>query len=394
MAEVIAAIASGITLASLFKACIEAFDLIQTGRHQEADFKKLKLRLDIEKCRLYIWGEALGLTDSTEARPERPIDRLRFLEVVRKILELVIQLFHDSQKIRDKYGCRRAALNEQPIAAHGFGPTSNLAAAFANFSVRASPTQSSADITQSVTWVIHDRKKFGGLVAEIKELIDSLQGITSPCVPLADQTGVMRHKIVKINDSETLSLIADVCSEDHRDISEAASTKADTMSMASTDRQTVAAWTEDVHEPLLEVEQISIPDLESLTVTELKHKLFEMMEERRSAEARRRAAALLSTVARSSHLDGQLVPLDLGLTSSYHSQFLDSLGLSASASHHSTSAVDSSVEPLSPLPLHRMFQERSPWVGLQAPLGADLPIARPPPRSRAEGHIFDVDQLC
>jgi hypothetical protein len=35
MAEIIGALASGLTLASLFKASIEAFDHIQTARNQE-----------------------------------------------------------------------------------------------------------------------------------------------------------------------------------------------------------------------------------------------------------------------------------------------------------------------------------------------------------------------
>jgi hypothetical protein len=63
MAEIIGLVASGMTIAGLFKICVEAFDLIQTGRHQELDVKKLTLRLNIEKCRLYTWGQVMGLTE-------------------------------------------------------------------------------------------------------------------------------------------------------------------------------------------------------------------------------------------------------------------------------------------------------------------------------------------
>lgn len=56
MAEVLGAVASGITLAALFKACIDAFELIQVGRHQDVDYRKLKLRLNVERCRLFVWG--------------------------------------------------------------------------------------------------------------------------------------------------------------------------------------------------------------------------------------------------------------------------------------------------------------------------------------------------
>lgn len=284
MAELLGAIASGVTLAALFKACVEAFDLIQTSRQQEADFKKLKLRLNIEKCRLYIWGESMGLTDTAEADKDRPIDRFRFPEVVREILEVVFQLFHDSHKIRDKYGCRQATSEDLLLDADQNGPISSLAASFSNFSIRSSLLPRTSRMMQNIIWVIHDRKKFGALVTEVKDLVDSLQGITSPSVPVARQAGTMRRKIVNIRDAETLSLIAEVCSEDHPDIADAASTKADTMSLASTHQRYVVAWTESVQEVQVEAKERMSPDLESLTVTELKHKLLEMIQERKERE--------------------------------------------------------------------------------------------------------------
>lgn len=285
MAELLGAIASGVTLAALFKACIEAFDLIQISRHQEVDFKKLKLRLNIEKCRLYIWGESMGLTDTTTADEYRPIDRFRFPEVVREILDVVLQLFHDSQKIRDKYGCRQATSEDLLQDTDQNGPVRSLAASFSNFSIQSIQRSKTSKIVQNVCWVIHDRKKFGALVAEIKDLIDSLQGITSPSVPVARQAGIMRRKIASIRDAETLSLIAEVCSEDHPDIADAASTKADTMSLASTHNRRVVAWTESIEEADIETGERMSPDLESLTVTELKHKLLSMIQEKKEREA-------------------------------------------------------------------------------------------------------------
>lgn len=285
MAELLGAIASGVTLAALFKACIEAFDLIQTSRQQEVDFKKLKLRLNIEKCRLYIWGESMGLTDCVEADRDRPIDRFRFPELVREILEVVFQLFHDSHRIRDKYGCRQATSEDLLQDEDQNGPISSLATSFSNFSIRSSQFLRTSKIMQNIVWVIHDRKKFGALVAEIKDLVDSLQGVTSPSVPMARQAGTMRRKIVNIRDAETLSLIAEVCSEDHPDIADAASTKADTMSLASTHQRHVVAWTDGVQESQVEAEERMSPDLESLTVTELKHKILEMIQEKKERES-------------------------------------------------------------------------------------------------------------
>ena len=282
MAEVLGVVASGVTLAALFKACIEAFDLIQTGRHQEADLKKLKLRLNIEKCRLYIWGEMMGIADTSDSNEERPIDRVRFPDVVRDILRAVFDLFHDSQTIKERYGCRQATSGDLIDAPDQDSSNRSLAASFSNFSIRPSHNSRTSKVLQKLVWVIHDRKKFAALVAEIKDLIDSLQGITTSSVPVTRQEGRMRRKIADIRDSEALSLIAEVCSDDHPDVAEIASTKADTISSATTSRHHVVAWIEDIQESQEggNGERMS-PDLESLTVAELKQKLLEMMQEQK-----------------------------------------------------------------------------------------------------------------
>lgn len=275
MAELLGAVASSITIAGLFKACIEAFELIRTAKNHEVDLKKLKLRLDIEKCRLYNWGESMGLTDTSEASESRPIDRFRFLDIVRDILELIIRLFHDSDKIRDKYGCRPCTTLEicesEQVAMFG-----SLASSFSNFSVRFKPSLQQSNVAKTVTWVIHDRKKFVGLVTEIKELVDSLQGITSPCVSVARQQGNMRRRIVSVDDAETLSLIAEVCAEDHPDVAKVASDRADTISLASTHKHHVLAWTASVEAAREDVQDRQSPDLESLTHAEVLQKYREL----------------------------------------------------------------------------------------------------------------------
>ena len=136
-----------------------------------------------------------------------------------------------------------------------------------------------------MSWVVHDRKKFGGLVKEIKDLVDSLHGITNSCVPVSQQAGTIKRKITNISDAETLSLIAEVCSEDHPDIADAASTRADTISLASTHQRHVAVWAESVHLAQVDEAERMSPDLESLTVTELKHKVLELIQERKEREA-------------------------------------------------------------------------------------------------------------
>lgn len=279
MAEILGAVASGATLAVLFKSCIEAFDLIQTSRHQENDLRKLRLRLNIEKCRLYIWGELMGLVDDPESNLKRSVC---FPDVVQDILQTLLELFHDSGKIEKKYGCKQAESDYVEDTKQA-SPMRNLAASFSNFSVRSPqhPPQPPRTVRNFV-WVIYDRKKFGIMVAETKDLIDSLQDITSPSIPLTRQKGRMKRKILNVSDAETLSLIAEVCTEDHPDVAEIASTKADTASDPSSHRAQMVTWLEEVDEGAwVKEEEKTLLDLEDMTVTELKLKIMEMLHQRK-----------------------------------------------------------------------------------------------------------------
>jgi hypothetical protein len=106
MAEVVGFLASGFTLASLFKVCLVAIDLIQTAQHQELDRKKLLLKLKIEKCRLYTWGEGIGLSTAPVASKPRPLDSCpnHVQDLVKDTLDMIIQLFTDTKRLKDRYG--------------------------------------------------------------------------------------------------------------------------------------------------------------------------------------------------------------------------------------------------------------------------------------------------
>jgi Prion-inhibition and propagation/CLIP1 zinc knuckle len=281
MAEVIGVIASGITLAALFKTCIEAFEIIQTGYNQELDLRKLVLRLNIEKCRLFTWGESMGLTGAPEDAELNVSASCQFKEVVTETLETIFQLFSDSKKLQDRYGCKEYL--DSP-AANSHEQTSQvkfLAAAFDNFKIAASWRERRSKVLIKARWAIHDRKKFANFISEIKELVDGLQHITQPLVSLSRQGNAMKRRIENINDAETLDMVSDVCQEHHSELSRIALARAETISSASTNRWNIDHW--DYRIEAVEMEEMV--DLELLNITELKHQMFRMIRERRELES-------------------------------------------------------------------------------------------------------------
>ena len=71
MAEIFGAVASALTL---FQLCIQGFDFIHAVQQQEADLRKLIIKLSIEKCRLYTRGETMGLTKNPRPGEKIPLE--------------------------------------------------------------------------------------------------------------------------------------------------------------------------------------------------------------------------------------------------------------------------------------------------------------------------------
>jgi hypothetical protein len=99
-------VASGLTVAGLIKLCLEAFDSIQAARKQGLDYEKLSLRLNIERARLYIWGEVMDLTNPDLDGTTNLLHESPFQSLVKDTLKLIIRLFQDGDKLRNAYGLR------------------------------------------------------------------------------------------------------------------------------------------------------------------------------------------------------------------------------------------------------------------------------------------------
>jgi hypothetical protein len=281
--EVVGVVASAVTLAALFKSCIEAFDTIQLYKSQDADFRKVLLRLNVEKCRLYIWGRSMCLTSGTSGSA---LDDFPFLDIVEECLRQIVDIFNDSNKIQEKYGCK---VYQPESTMDALNPRQNysvqiFAMAFNNFWIRSSPTSEREGkirpkngVLHKTLWVIHDRKKFDNLVKEVQDLTDGLRAITKGLAGTEKQEEDIGSRIMSIRDMGTLETVADVCSGVHPQIAYAASTKADSMSVDATEKLNVAAWLSEIESE--EPDGISAEHLENLTMTELKNLILRYQKE-------------------------------------------------------------------------------------------------------------------
>ena len=292
MAEVVGTIASAVTLAGLFKLCIEVFDIVRTSKNQAIDLQKLNLKLSIEKCRLWTWGQAMGLTQNLAPDSPQPLDQCQFISVVEESLSFILSLFNDSQALSTKYGCRKLLQDDESLPPQGVdtpGPIQYLSQSFDNFKVKSLNKLKQVRFVQKSYWVIHDSKKFAFLISEAKALIDGLQDVTKNLTSLAGQDRILRSRITTINDVGTLDMVAEVCEKDHPRISDAASTKADAISLSTTFKRDISNWADDIEDSGSETETIEA--IESWTTTEMKHKLFALLKSSRERAAANKAFA-------------------------------------------------------------------------------------------------------
>ena len=275
MAEIVGAAASVITLAGLFKGCIDAFELIKCARNQGLELKKLSLKLSIERCRLLVWGKSMGLSADSE-NVQHVLKDCGFQPIIHDTLQLVIQLFTDSHQLANKYGCHFIECSDlatQQLEWESETPAGRLNAAFDKLKIGLRTPGARARRTGG--WVVQDRKKFTLLVGEIRELIDGLQDITKGIVNRRQQDQYMASGISDVQDPHTLAMISEVCATDHPNFSDAASYRTDALSVAPTGLRDVAEWNDETQ--LADGTSLLIDQMENWTVTDYRSKVFELL---------------------------------------------------------------------------------------------------------------------
>lgn len=276
--EVLGAIASAMTLATLFNATVEAFDLIQLYQGHDADLKRLQIQLKMEKCRLYIWGEVMGLT-AAEGSSSNLLDHWQYSDVAAECLARIHDLFHDADALEVKYGCFLDTANKPPDKAQKQleqCSDTHIAAAFSDFKMKSRRTLNMglrAKFRKS-KWIIQDRKRFTILINDVQNLITGLHNITGELSSSSRLDRQFEKRISRITNLETLNSITCACQESHPYIASAASALADSISSGSQPILDFAAWQAKVEDSLPEV--LSMASLEDLTVTELKHAIIDL----------------------------------------------------------------------------------------------------------------------
>jgi hypothetical protein len=226
MAEIVGTVASVWTL---FKLCIDSFDFLDTIQQYDTDLCMLAVKLQIQKYRLRVWGEKMGLSPKSVGGNRFLLRSNHLPPLIKNVLQLVLNLLDQSENTRRKYGCERIEdIGERAarLEYESLSVVDQINAVFQNFDKSGPRRYIPSVFTRRACWAIRDKAKFANLISEAKGFIDDLQQLTEEVVTSAQLERIIEECVRRMNHVPALFTVSEVCKTDYPSISEAASSRA------------------------------------------------------------------------------------------------------------------------------------------------------------------------
>ena len=196
MAEIAGLSAGIISLAGLFSNCVDAFTYVKAGQSLERDFEILLVKLDVEKARLFSWGNAIGIARALNNGRHAILNDPATEATIRSVLESIRLLLTDSERLQRKYAVEELSEPAAQTATDLDVRHQNLVSgaslsyfrrSYNRLCIRAKH-QPQIVITKRVSWAIRDRDKFNELIHDLRGFVDGLVDLA----PITIQSAVER----------------------------------------------------------------------------------------------------------------------------------------------------------------------------------------------------------
>ncbi|KAL9030246.1 MAG: hypothetical protein Q9180_006925, partial [Flavoplaca navasiana] len=216
-------------LLTLLMTCVECFEYIDAAKSCGRDLELLTTKFAIEKARLLIWAESVGIS-STNTSGNTKVESSHVRPIVEQILNCIRMLFEDTNVLTARYGLKPAEDNASSLALTGPSGTQSIAlplrqlkASYNRFKSRIDQNQKQTSTTKKTKWAIRDKEKFTSLVEDIHQFINGLEAITNSIEMATKRAALIREEFSTVEDPEDLRLIAEACEDGSQLWSDAAS---------------------------------------------------------------------------------------------------------------------------------------------------------------------------
>ncbi|KAL8901197.1 MAG: hypothetical protein Q9192_000674 [Flavoplaca navasiana] len=236
-------------LVALLTTCVECFEYIDAAKSCGWDLELLTIKFAIEKARLLIWGESVGILSTTagNTRVESPHVR----PIVEQTLNCIRMLFEDTNALTANYGLKPTGndVSSPSLALTGpSGTTQSVAlplrlkASYIRFKSRIDQTKKQTSTTKKTKWAIRDKQKFIYFVEDIHQLINGLEAITDSVDMATKRAAFIKEELSTVEDPEDLKLITEACADRNQQWSEAASTALGSSVCGASNHNRIKEW--------------------------------------------------------------------------------------------------------------------------------------------------------
>ncbi|KAK3314257.1 prion-inhibition and propagation-domain-containing protein [Apodospora peruviana] len=253
MAEAAGLVMGAISMASLFKTCIECVEYVEAGKDMSRDLEATFALLDLQKCRFLLFGDKSGILEPTSSNKRvRYLDDEKYRPFIENALNNIFLMFRDSRTLEDRYGVRdhtspssdngdpkivplrRRGTDFKRNLNHRVGERySALIKCLAEkakaekievgdveaYAAKIAQDQKAATFLAKARWAVHDRSKFRDLVDVLAKMIDSLVIFISMERQIEDS---ILEEVRAIRNLDRLTVISVACNRAHPAIARAA----------------------------------------------------------------------------------------------------------------------------------------------------------------------------
>ena len=259
-----------IGVVTAWETCIQVFEIIDSGKKYGMDYEVLRVKLEVERIRLLVWGEAVGLSEVERGKPspDTRLNREDVRTVVLRLLGCIQHVFEQSEQLQNRYGLNPVQpaivdVQEPPTQSQAI-LISIFTRTYENIRRSARNRQRTTPLTRKTIWAIHDKKKFQTLIAEIKDFNDGLEALFPD---LSSQTAqLIRNDIDQSVEIRDLQILHEATADDHEEISETASMRLETLgSTISRSAPTVTGGDDDEEGDVAESGDVLTEKMAALT---------------------------------------------------------------------------------------------------------------------------------
>jgi hypothetical protein len=213
MAEAIGVV---LGVAGLFSACLDCLELVDSARNYEHESEVLVAKLDIQRVRLQIWGDLVGLTSEHSSDEPETLTRQEF--GVKRCLEGIRRALTNSQDLISRYGLFQIEPLHDSTGCVALAPMLQTRAGRLRQGLITSLDSllqgpRHVSIGRRMKWAIKDKQRFNVLVEDIKDFVDGLQAVVPAIQPRHKR--LVERGIQSLQDDDVLELVAEATTDDY-----------------------------------------------------------------------------------------------------------------------------------------------------------------------------------